>query len=98
MSLADYNIGGFYSEDRRQIALDITYVEADNSLNAIATLLHEVYHCYEWECVRTYEKNLKNSNANTDLLICREFAEWQSNFDDYYSIERATELGNIGLY
>lgn len=98
MSLKERGLGGFYWDDTRKIAIEISYVESEESLNALYTILHEVYHAYQHDCVREYEKIRENNETNENLLIFRDFEKWENEFNDYCSVEEATALGDIGLY
>lgn len=98
MSLKEKGLGGFYWDEARTIAIEITYVESENSLNSIYCILHEAVHAYQHECVREYEKIRENDEINDKLLVFRDFEKWEKEFNDYCSVEEATALGDISLY
>lgn len=99
MSLKEKGLGGFYWDEARTIAIEISYVvDNEESLNALYALLHEVHHVMQYECVREYEKIKENGEINERLLIFREFEKWEKEFENYCSVEEATALGDISLY
>lgn len=82
MIYLDDNIGGYYDSDTHHIILNRQYI--GQIKGSISTVLHEIFHAYQNECIREVD-------TQSNLLWAREIAQWKEESEnvsnDLYSDE-----------
>lgn len=84
---------GNYRPDRQEISVALDLLENGSGLDCVSTLLHEVYHCYEWMLVELYcaaPEEYRNMWAFRHVeAYMREFRTEPESYEDY--VVRACE-------
>ena len=66
------DITGYYDHDTHQIVLNIQHLSHEKC--AIRTVLHEMYHVYQYACIQEI-------NTDSNLLWARQVADWKAETD-----------------
>lgn len=99
MKELEVNVAAQYCENDGSISISPKYVNADISFNAIDVLLHEIYHCYQYACIRDYAAMLAAGlEPDMELKYYRDCARWMKEFENYYNCTDADYFDDYYRY
>jgi len=99
MEELEESVAAQYGEMDRSISISPKYVEANVSIYAIEVLLHEMYHCYQYDCVRNYERMLAAGlQPDMELKYYRDCAQWLKEIENYYDCKDVSYFDDYYRY
>ena len=82
------NLGGYYNTIAHEIIINQNNISEENKV--LTTILHEMYHAYQYACV-------KQLDLTGDLLWAKKVAQWKEEFEQK-SQDLSTNDGMIDYY
>ena len=75
---------GRYLDETHMIYIDLEHIERDMASEVISTLLHEVYHSWQWRLVDAYKgKNIQDSKLyNKAATYVKEFTDYENGTEE----------------